>query len=106
MHKQVVQFKRYKLKKTWDKKIKTIVGRLVLFFIALGIVIWLGTQLYYFCVFHAIRTIPAELGELTESTAAKAVLLMNENVVRLSLIHIWTAEKDHQRAFLSWRFGG
>lgn len=82
MHKQVVQFKRYKLKKTWDKKIKTIVGRLVLFFIALGIVIWLGTQLYYFCVFHAIRTIPAELGELTESTAAKAVLLMNENVVR------------------------
>ncbi|HHW29106.1 MAG TPA: hypothetical protein GXX21_06105 [Syntrophomonadaceae bacterium] len=82
MHKQVVQFKRYKLKKTWNKKIKIIAGRLVLFFIALAVVIWLGTQLFYFCVFHAIRTIPAELGELRESTVAKAVLLMNERVVR------------------------
>jgi len=82
VHKQVVQFKRYKLKKTWNKKIKVIIGRLVLFFIALGVVIWLGTQLYYFCVFHAIRTVTAELGELTESTAAKAVLLISESVVR------------------------
>lgn len=78
----MVQFKRYKLKKTWNKKIKIIAGRLVLFFIALAVVIWLGTQLFYFCVFHAIRTIPAELGELRESTVAKAVLLMNERVVR------------------------
>ncbi len=82
MHKQVVQFKRYKLKKTWNKKIKVIAGRLFLFSIALAVVIWLGMQLFYFCVFHAIRTIPAELGELTESTGAKAVLLMNESVVR------------------------
>lgn len=82
MHKQVVQFKRYKLKKNWNKKIKIIAGRLVLFFIALAVVIWLGTQLFYFCVFHAIRTRPAELGELRESTAAEAVLLMNESVVR------------------------
>lgn len=82
MHKQVVQYKRYKLKKTWDQKIKIIAGRLLLFFIASVIVIWLGTQFFYFCVFHAIRTIPAELGELKESTGAKAVLLMNESVVR------------------------
>jgi len=62
VHKQVVQYKRYKLKKTWDQKIKIIAGRLLLFFIASVIVIWLGTQFFYFCVFHAIRTIPAQLG--------------------------------------------
>ncbi len=82
MHKQVVQIKRYKLKKAWNKKIKIIVGRLVLFFIALSVVIWLGMQLFNFCVFHAIRTVPAAVGELAESTGAKAVVLMDEKVVR------------------------
>jgi putative membrane fusion protein len=83
VEKDVIKIRHDKLKKrTSKKKLSSLVKRLILFsFLALA-VIWLGMQVFNFCVFQAIRTVEAQTGVLTATAKAKGVLLFQEEVVR------------------------
>lgn len=82
MAKQLTARSNRKLKKDLTKKVSSLVGKLILLFFIIVVVLWLGLQAFNFCVFHAIRTADAQIGELTASTRARGALLLQEDVVR------------------------
>lgn len=83
MDKYVVRMRHEKLmKKTSKKKLSSLIGRLILYTFVVIVVVWLGMQVFNFCVFQAIRTVEAQTGILTATAKAKGVLLYQEEVVR------------------------
>ena len=82
MSKQFSTRRNRKLKKDFRKKVSSLVGRLILLFFIIIVVLWLGLQAFNFCVFHAIRTVNVQMGELAVSTRAEGVLLLQEKVIR------------------------
>lgn len=83
MEKDIVKLRHDKIKKrTTKKKLSSLVQRLILFSLLALVVIWLGMQVFNFCVFQAIRTVGAQTGVLTATVKAKGVLLFQEEVVR------------------------
>lgn len=83
MEKEVVKTRHRKInKKALKKKLSSLTGRLILLFFVFLVIFWLGLQAFNFFVFHAIRTVEAQTGELAASTTAKGVLLLQEVVVR------------------------
>ncbi|CEO87487.1 HlyD family efflux transporter periplasmic adaptor subunit [Syntrophaceticus schinkii] len=70
-----------KHKKDFQNKVKSLAGRLILFFVIFLVVLWLGLQAFNFCVFHAIRTADAQMGELVITTDARGALLFQEEVI-------------------------
>ncbi|MGB4503845.1 MAG: HlyD family efflux transporter periplasmic adaptor subunit [Syntrophaceticus sp.] len=69
-------------KKSLKKKLSKLTSRLIILSFVILVIVWLGLQAFNFCVFHAIRTVDAQPGELAAFTTAQGVLLLQEEIVR------------------------
>jgi hypothetical protein len=83
LEKDIVKMRHKKLRnKTSKKKLSSLFKRLILYSFVVIVVVWLGMQVFNFCVFQAIRTVEAQTGVLTATAKAKGVILFQEEVVR------------------------
>lgn len=77
------QARRERLQKNaFAKRLRVLVGRILLLLLAGGLVYWMGKGGYLFCLAKAIRTEPVKVGVLASKCDGRAIVLRNEAVVR------------------------
>lgn len=69
-------------KAAFFKRLRVVLGRLMLLVIACGMFFWIGKQVYRFYLVSAVETVQAKEGNLAVSYSGQAIILRNETVVK------------------------
>ncbi len=69
-------------KAAFIKRLRVLLGRVLLFIVACGMFFWIGNQVYRFYLVNAVKTVEAKEGNLAASYSGQAIILRNETVVR------------------------